>query len=192
MTYMLIASSEEELQQLVNRVHEAVGDMNMKINVKKTEVMKVSDDPSPTTVTVGSDTLAETKSFKYLGALFNSEASCVEEVKSWRIFCLRNSSSVPYFRLPPNLPTAARRNRKCTKCGTAAFGRNRMSASAHLSTFGDETETEAEIRSTSTLSGIIRLMSDDRHHGRGAASFLAVASDPASRTASSRNFSIRQ
>ena len=46
------------MQQLVNRVHEAAaGDMNMKINVKKTEVMKVSDDPSPTTVTVGSDTL---------------------------------------------------------------------------------------------------------------------------------------
>ena len=60
----------------------------MKINVKKTEVTKVSDDPSPITVTVGSDTLAETKSFKYLGALFisealfNSEASCDEEVKS--------------------------------------------------------------------------------------------------------------
>jgi len=68
----------------------------------------------------------------------------------WRILCLRNSSSVPYmyFRQPPNLPTAARRNRKCTECGTTTFGRNRMSAeSAHLSTFG--AETEAEIRSTS-------------------------------------------
>jgi len=53
---VLIASSEEELQQLVNRVHGAAKDMNMKINVKKTEVMKVSDDPSPITVTVGSDT----------------------------------------------------------------------------------------------------------------------------------------
>jgi len=72
----------------------------------------------------------------------------------WRILCLRNSSSVPYFRQPPNLTTAARRNRKCTECGTTAFGRNRMSAeSAHLSTFSaeTETETEAEIRSTSSL-----------------------------------------
>ena len=70
----------------------------------------------------------------------------------WRILCLRNSSSVSHFRQPPNLPTAVRRNRKCTECGTtgAAFGRNRMSAeSVHLSTFGAETETEAEIRSTS-------------------------------------------
>ena len=71
----------------------------------------------------------------------------------WRILCLRNSSSVPYFRQPPNLPTAAGRNRKCTECGTSAFGRNRMSAeSANLSTFGAETETEAEIRSTSNPS----------------------------------------
>ena len=65
---------------------------------------------------------------------------------------LRSSSSLTYFRQPPNLPTAARRNRKCAECDTAAFGRNRKSAkSAHLSTFGAETETEAEIRSTSSL-----------------------------------------
>jgi len=68
-----------------------------------------------------------------------------------RILCLSNSSYVPYFRQPPNLPTTARRNRKCTECGTTAFGRNRISAeSAHLSTFGAETETEAAVRSTSS------------------------------------------
>jgi len=38
---------------------------------------------------------------------------------------------------------------KCTECDTTAWGQNRMSAeSAHLSTFGAETETE--IRSTSS------------------------------------------
>jgi len=73
---VLTASSEEELQQLT-RVHDAASDMNMKINVKKTEVMKVRNDPSPITVTVAGNTLTETKSFKYLGALFNSEASFV-------------------------------------------------------------------------------------------------------------------
>jgi len=46
----------------------------------------------------------------------------------------------------------ARRNQKCTECGTTAFSRNTMSAeSVHLSTFGAETETEAEIRSTSII-----------------------------------------
>ena len=43
---------------------------------------------------------------------------------------------------------------------TTDFGRNRMSAeSAHLSTFGAETETEAEIRSTSTADQLVRLES---------------------------------
>ena len=56
-----IASSEEELQRLVSRVHEAASDMNIRINVKKTEVMKVSDDASTITVTVTGNTLTETK-----------------------------------------------------------------------------------------------------------------------------------
>jgi len=89
----------------------------------------------------------------FLGYLYIVSQYTVKLMNScdWRILCLRNSSCVSYFRQPPNLPTAARRNRKRTEYGTTAFGRNRMSAeSANLSTFGAETETEAEIRSTST------------------------------------------
>ena len=63
---------------------------------------------------------------------------------------LRNSSSVTYFRQPPNLPTTTGRNRKCTECGMTAFRQNQMSTkSAHLSTF----DTEAEIQSTSSPLG---------------------------------------
>jgi len=78
----LIASSEEELQELISRLHGAASMVGMKINGKKTGVMKISDDPTPIKVTVAGVPLAETKSFKYLGSLFNSEASCDEEVKS--------------------------------------------------------------------------------------------------------------
>jgi len=63
-------------------LHEAATELDLKINGKKTEVMKVSDDQSPINVTVAGHTLNEAKSFKYLGALFNSEASCDENVKS--------------------------------------------------------------------------------------------------------------
>ena len=91
----------------------------------------------------------------------NSAASSVMVSTQWGQWLslahsgLRNSSSVTYSRQPPNLPIAARRNRKCTECGTTAFGRNRMSAeSAHLSTFGAETETE--IRSTSNQTTVRR------------------------------------
>jgi len=79
---VLIASTEKELQDIVNRLHEAATELGMKINGKKTEVMKVCNDPKRTTVTVAGCTMSDTKSFKYLGAMFNSEASCDEEVKS--------------------------------------------------------------------------------------------------------------
>jgi len=46
--------------------------MGMKINGKKTEVMKVSDDPTPLRVTVAGVPLAETNAFKCLGSMFNS------------------------------------------------------------------------------------------------------------------------
>jgi len=49
---VLIASTEEELQDIVNCLHEAATELGMKINGKKTEVMKVCDDPKPITVTV--------------------------------------------------------------------------------------------------------------------------------------------
>jgi len=99
---------------------------------------------------------------RYHGALYNSNYIGIharysinsEANGSMRLAHsgFRNSSSRTYFRQPPNLPTAARRNRKCTECDTTAFTRNRMSAeSAHLSIFG--AETEAEIRSTSILNG---------------------------------------
>ena len=54
----------------------------MKINVKKTEVMKVDGDLTPMKVTVAGENLRQVHSFKYIGAHFNSDASCVEEIKS--------------------------------------------------------------------------------------------------------------
>jgi len=81
---VLIASTREELQELVNRVHGAAVSVGMRLNVdlKKTETMEICDDKSPITVKVGPETLREAHSFKYLGARFNDDATCVEEVKT--------------------------------------------------------------------------------------------------------------
>ena len=54
----------------------------MKINVKKTEVMKVDYNLTPMKVTVAGESLRQVQSFKYLGAYFNSEATCIQEIKS--------------------------------------------------------------------------------------------------------------
>jgi len=49
---VLIASSEEKLKKLVTRLHGAANMTGMKINGKKTELMKVSDNPTLMKVTV--------------------------------------------------------------------------------------------------------------------------------------------
>ena len=54
----------------------------MRINVKKTEVMKVCDDDAPPmSITVNGELIVEVSSFKYLGARFNSKTLCDEEIK---------------------------------------------------------------------------------------------------------------
>ena len=54
----------------------------MKINIKKTETMKVSDDPSPINVHTNVTSLNEVHTFKNLRARFNTNATCEEEIKT--------------------------------------------------------------------------------------------------------------
>ena len=81
---VLIASSEEELQELVSRVHGAAMDTGMRINVRKTEVMKVCENAPPMSITVNGENISEVSSLKYLGARFNAEALC-EEDSLWHV-----------------------------------------------------------------------------------------------------------
>jgi len=58
----------------------------MRINVKKTEALKVCDEDTrhtpPMSITVNGKPITEVTSFKYLGARFNSKALCDEEIKT--------------------------------------------------------------------------------------------------------------
>jgi len=54
----------------------------MRMNVRKTEVMKVCDNVPPMRITVNGDTISEVSSLKYLGARFNDEALCDEKIKT--------------------------------------------------------------------------------------------------------------
>jgi len=53
----------------------------MRINVRKTEVMKVCENAPPMSITVNGENISEVSSLKYLGARFNAEALCEEEIK---------------------------------------------------------------------------------------------------------------
>jgi len=50
--------------------------------MSKTVVMKVCDDATSTRVVVGIELLTEMYSFKHIGALFGSDAVCVQEIKA--------------------------------------------------------------------------------------------------------------
>ena len=54
----------------------------MRVNVKKTKVMKVSDDPTPVSVAIRGEKVEEVHTFKYVGAVFKSHALCDDEIKA--------------------------------------------------------------------------------------------------------------
>jgi len=72
----LIASSEAELQELINRVKRVASDKWMRVNVKKAKVM------TPLSVTIRGQKAEEVHTFKYLVAIFNSDALCAEDIKA--------------------------------------------------------------------------------------------------------------
>jgi len=78
----LVASSETKLQEFVTRVHGAASDTGMKINMRKTEVIKVWDDAPPMRVTVNNELISEVALLRYLGARFNAEALCDKDQTS--------------------------------------------------------------------------------------------------------------
>ena len=63
-------------------------ELGMKINGKKTEVMKACDYPKPITVTVAGCTLSETKLLKYLEAMFNSTVSVMRAISPFVFFAI--------------------------------------------------------------------------------------------------------
>jgi len=79
---VLIASSKVQLQELVDRLHCHASEFGMRLNVKKTKVMAVSDDKTPVSIMIGGQRIEEVHTFKYLGALFTSEALCEDEIRS--------------------------------------------------------------------------------------------------------------
>ena len=77
---VLIATSPEELQEIVNRVEKAAEQFNLKINVGKTKVMTTTDEILTTEVSAGQ--LDQVDSFVYLGCRVTKDANCTGEVKA--------------------------------------------------------------------------------------------------------------
>ena len=87
----MIASSESELQTLMDRLYVNANKFDMKINVKNTKSMVVSRKGEGTvSIIVDGKRVEQVKRFKYLGSLIAEDGRCIEEVKQ-RIGMAKNA-----------------------------------------------------------------------------------------------------
>ena len=79
----MVSETEEGLQNLMNALHEKGKNYDMKINVKKTKVMRVSKDKRapPLNITIEGEVVEQVKQFRYLGALISEDGTCEAEIR---------------------------------------------------------------------------------------------------------------
>ena len=79
----MVASTEQGLQKVMNRLNETAKRYDMKINVKKTKVVVVSrEEGKAVNLTIDGHKVEQVKTFKYLGVIMTENGSCIEEVKA--------------------------------------------------------------------------------------------------------------
>lgn len=87
---ILIASSMEELQSLLDRVTSVSAQNGLNINTKKTKYMTVGRTPTIAALYVNNQPLEKVRSYKYLGCIVNDQEDHSTEVKC-RIEQARNA-----------------------------------------------------------------------------------------------------
>ena len=80
----MVAETEEGLQNLMDALHDKGKNYDMKINVKKTKVMRVSKNKegTPLHITIDGETVEQVKQFRYLGALISEDGTSEAEVRT--------------------------------------------------------------------------------------------------------------
>ena len=77
----MIAGSEVELQKSMDGLNDTALQYGMKINIKKTKVMRVSREGGEVNITINGAKLEQVKSFKYLGYTITDDGRCETEIK---------------------------------------------------------------------------------------------------------------
>ena len=73
----MVASSELGLQTILNRLVSVAKQYDMKINVKKTKIMRISrTGEGDLTLFVGGQIVEQVAKFKYLGSLIEANGRC--------------------------------------------------------------------------------------------------------------------
>ena len=83
---VLLATKEEELQRLIDKINKSCKDYGMELNAKKTKVMIIEKQPgTKIVIKLNGVTLEQVKQYKYLGTLITEDAKYLQEIKR-RIF----------------------------------------------------------------------------------------------------------
>lgn len=76
---VLLAASQEELQDLLTRIAEVGKEYNLMINVNKTKVM--SSDGQKLSISIGNTELEQVTKFPYLGSWITEDGRCKDDIK---------------------------------------------------------------------------------------------------------------
>src|SRR6218665_1606820 len=99
----MVAGSEEGLQKLMDGLNRTAKKYDMKVNIKKTKVVKVSrKEGGVINITINGEILEQVEQFKYLGALITSDGRCETEIKT-RIGMAKNAFNQRKELLSKNL-----------------------------------------------------------------------------------------
>lgn len=78
----MVASSESGLQKIMDRLSATAEEYGMKINIKKTKVMKVSkSEEGRVSIVIDGKEIEQVRSFKYLGSTMTEDGRCETEIK---------------------------------------------------------------------------------------------------------------
>ena len=79
----MVAETERGLQIIMNRLNDASKEYGMKINIKKTKVMKVSKQGGGNVnIVLNEERIKQVRKFRYLGSLITDNGSCSKEIKA--------------------------------------------------------------------------------------------------------------
>src|SRR6476661_3506194 len=78
----MVANSESGLQKIMDCLNAAAEEYGMKINIKKTKVMKVSKKVGDEiSILINGKKIDQVQSFKYLGSTMTEDGKCETEIK---------------------------------------------------------------------------------------------------------------
>jgi hypothetical protein len=78
---VLLAKEEKVLQDMIDKLIETGRCYGMQMNVKKTEVMRISRQPSPVKIMIDQNQLENVESFKYFDNILTNDGRCTCKIK---------------------------------------------------------------------------------------------------------------